>query len=49
VQRQRQIEDDLDLSKNQASAQLDANSASELPSSDTEANSLKKDALGDCA
>ena len=31
VQRQRQIEDELDLTKNQASAQLDANSNSESP------------------
>ena len=40
VQRQRQIEDELDLTKNQASAQQGADSPKELPGAELDADSL---------
>jgi ABC-type transporter Mla subunit MlaD len=43
VQRQQQIEDELDLTKNQASAQLGTGSAGETPTAETDADSLKED------
>jgi N12 class adenine-specific DNA methylase len=43
VQRQQQIEDELDLTRNQASAQLGTSSAGEAPSAEPDADSLKED------
>jgi len=43
VHRQREIEDELDLTKNQASAQLDASSTPEPAVADSEASALKED------
>jgi TolA-binding protein len=43
VQRQQQIEDELDLTKNQASAQLGTGSAGEASTAETDADSLKED------
>jgi hypothetical protein len=47
VQRQQQIEDELDLTKNQASAQLGTESAREAPTADPDPDSLKEDYNGD--
>jgi hypothetical protein len=43
VQRQQQIEDELDLTKNQASAQLGTESAKETLTAEPDADSLKED------
>ena len=45
--RQQQIEGELDLAKNQASAQLDAGSPKEMPTAEAEADSLKETFDGD--
>jgi hypothetical protein len=46
AQRQQQIEEELDLTKNQASAQLGTDSAKETPTTDPDADSLKEDYEG---
>jgi hypothetical protein len=46
VQRQQQIEDELDLTKNQACAQLDADAPKDLPVVEADAESLKEDYTG---
>jgi N12 class adenine-specific DNA methylase len=46
VQRQQAIEDELDLTKNQASAQLGTGAAGETPTAETDADSLKEDYVG---
>jgi hypothetical protein len=46
VQRQQQIEDELDLTKNQASAQLGTGSAGEAATVETDADSPKEDYAG---
>jgi hypothetical protein len=47
VQRQQEIEDELDLTKNQASGQLGADSPKETPTVEPDADSLKKSYNGD--
>ena len=46
VQRQQQNEDELDLTKNQASAQLGTGSVGEAPSAEPDTDSLKEDYVG---
>lgn len=46
VQRQQQIEDELDLTKNQTSAQLAADCPNDLPAVEPDADSLKEDWTG---
>jgi len=43
AKRQQKIEDELDLTKNQASAQLGTGSAGEVATAETDADSLKED------
>ena len=43
VQRQQEIEDELDLTKNQASAQLGGDTTKETPAADPDADCLKED------
>jgi hypothetical protein len=46
VRRQQEIEDELDLTKNRASAQLEADSPREQPLAESEAESLEEDYIG---
>jgi hypothetical protein len=47
VQRQQEIEEELDLTKNQASAQLGADPSTEPPTPQIDADSLKESVEGE--